>query len=268
MAEITIKSGDTLWALAQKHGTTVKDLAALNGITNPDLIIAGAQLKVPGDASTAGAPSSSPNGTSTLGLPGTSAAPGTPAASATEAPTGEAVTDKAGQVPYINQYQPSGNDGSYTNGPSNCGPSSMAMIARAYGYGQGMSDAQLINHLGRMGGTTGAGTGVNGIAAMAQGMGKGAETRGPGANVDWIRQQLEAGKLVVANGDYYAMPPHDASKIGSGGHYVSVIGLDANGNFLVNDPADSGISPRAFTADQLARFISSNANGGYQVAVG
>jgi predicted chitinase len=174
----------------------------------------------------------------------------------------------AGNAPYINQYQPNGQDGNYWNGPSNCGPTSMAMVARSFGYGEGMTDAQLINHLGEMGGTGEPGTGVNGIVAMASGIGKAGEMRGPGANTAWIAEQLKAGKMVVANGDYYAMGSHDRSKVGSGGHYVAVIGQDEQGNFLVNDPADSGISPRAFSANELAAFISANTNGGYQVAVG
>jgi hypothetical protein len=99
------------------------------------------------------------------------------------------------------QYRPAGAERGYYNGPSNCGPTSMAMIARAFGYGAGMTDAQLINHLGQQGGTSAAGTSVNGIVAMAQAMGKQGQIRGPGANADWIREQLQQGKKVVANGD-------------------------------------------------------------------
>ena len=44
---ITIKWGDTLWALSRKYGTTVQELAKINNIKNPDLIYAGAPLKVP-----------------------------------------------------------------------------------------------------------------------------------------------------------------------------------------------------------------------------
>lgn len=46
--DYTIKSGDTLSALAKKFGTTVADLAKLNNISNPNLIIAGKSLKIPG----------------------------------------------------------------------------------------------------------------------------------------------------------------------------------------------------------------------------
>lgn len=44
---ITIKWGDTLWMLSRKYNTTVQFLADLNNIKNPDLIYAGASLKVP-----------------------------------------------------------------------------------------------------------------------------------------------------------------------------------------------------------------------------
>jgi hypothetical protein len=43
-----IESGDTLSELARKYKTTVSALAKANGITNPNLIVAGAGLKIPG----------------------------------------------------------------------------------------------------------------------------------------------------------------------------------------------------------------------------
>ena len=61
--------------------------------------------------------------------------------------------------------------------------------------------------------------------AMAKAMGKGAETRSPGANVAWIAEQLQAGKMVVANGDYYAMADHNRAKIGQGGHFRLLVHL-------------------------------------------
>ena len=42
--EITIKSGDTLSAIAKEHNVTVDFLARLNDIANPDLIYAGEKL--------------------------------------------------------------------------------------------------------------------------------------------------------------------------------------------------------------------------------
>ncbi len=168
-------------------------------------------------------------------------------------------------VPYINQYTPANRDYGYTNGNANCGPTSVAMIARAVGYGSNLGDAQLINYLGSVGKTTSAGTSVNGIAAMAQAMGLPAEIRGPSAQVGWIADQLRAGRFVVANGDYFAMRPHeDPSR--TSGHYVLITGIDAQGYFQVLDPADA--NSRMVTEDELRYYISSNRNGGYQIAVG
>lgn len=42
----TVKSGDTLSAIASKYGTTYQKIAQLNGISNPNLIYAGQRLRV------------------------------------------------------------------------------------------------------------------------------------------------------------------------------------------------------------------------------
>jgi lysozyme len=44
----TIKSGDTLWAIANRFGVTVDAIVALNNIANPDLIYADEVLQIPG----------------------------------------------------------------------------------------------------------------------------------------------------------------------------------------------------------------------------
>jgi len=46
-ARITVQPGDTLYALAQAHGTTVAQLAQANGIADIDLIRVGQQLLLP-----------------------------------------------------------------------------------------------------------------------------------------------------------------------------------------------------------------------------
>ncbi|MFC4736068.1 LysM peptidoglycan-binding domain-containing protein [Bacillus daqingensis] len=43
----TVKSGDTLYAIAVKNNTTVQKLTSLNGISNPNLIRVGQVLKLP-----------------------------------------------------------------------------------------------------------------------------------------------------------------------------------------------------------------------------
>ena len=59
MAVYVIQRGDTLSQIAQRYGTTVQALAQANGISNPDLIRAGATLRIPdarGGAAAAPAP--------------------------------------------------------------------------------------------------------------------------------------------------------------------------------------------------------------------
>ena len=42
----TVKSGDTLWAIAKRYGTTVTKLAQLNAIPNPNRIYVGQKIKI------------------------------------------------------------------------------------------------------------------------------------------------------------------------------------------------------------------------------
>lgn len=54
----TVRSGDNLGSIAARFGTSARALAAANGIGNPNVVIAGTRLRVPGNASAA--PSSGP----------------------------------------------------------------------------------------------------------------------------------------------------------------------------------------------------------------
>ncbi|KAH0795470.1 LysM peptidoglycan-binding domain-containing protein [Histomonas meleagridis] len=47
----TVKSGDTLSAIAARYGTTVSAICSLNGISNANLIYVGQVLKIPGGSS-------------------------------------------------------------------------------------------------------------------------------------------------------------------------------------------------------------------------
>ncbi|MBF7095562.1 LysM peptidoglycan-binding domain-containing protein [Alkalibacter mobilis] len=48
----TVKSGDTLWAIAQKYNVTVQSITSLNNITNANYIYVGQVLKIPSSSST------------------------------------------------------------------------------------------------------------------------------------------------------------------------------------------------------------------------
>ena len=46
----TVQAGDTLWDIAQRNGTTAQELARVNGLANPDLILPGQQFQLRGGA--------------------------------------------------------------------------------------------------------------------------------------------------------------------------------------------------------------------------
>lgn len=69
-----IQRGDTLSALAGRFGTTVSALAKANGISNPDLIIAGNSLKIPGKSDDFQASGTSRGGQSSSAQGGTQGA--------------------------------------------------------------------------------------------------------------------------------------------------------------------------------------------------
>lgn len=47
----TVRTGDTLYSIAKKYGTSVSELAALNMIENPDFIRVGQRLRIPSENS-------------------------------------------------------------------------------------------------------------------------------------------------------------------------------------------------------------------------
>jgi len=58
MSTYSVRSGDTLSAIASRYGTTVNSLAKANGISNPNLIRTGQKLNVPGASGASAAPRS------------------------------------------------------------------------------------------------------------------------------------------------------------------------------------------------------------------
>jgi len=57
LANVVVKPGETLSEIADRHGVSLTRLMQANGITNPNLVVAGQSLRLPG-SSTAGAGSS------------------------------------------------------------------------------------------------------------------------------------------------------------------------------------------------------------------
>lgn len=70
LAESThvVTSGDSLWKIAKRYGTTHDALAQANGLRNPDLILPGQALRIPGmDAPASGPAPAPPPGPGALG---------------------------------------------------------------------------------------------------------------------------------------------------------------------------------------------------------
>ena len=57
LANVVVKPGETLSEIADRHGVSLTRLMQANGITNPDMVVAGQSLRLPG-SSAAGAGSS------------------------------------------------------------------------------------------------------------------------------------------------------------------------------------------------------------------
>jgi LysM repeat protein len=55
-APYTVKSGETLSEIADRFGTSTERLIQLNGISNPNLVVAGTRLAIPGRPSSSAAP--------------------------------------------------------------------------------------------------------------------------------------------------------------------------------------------------------------------
>jgi len=168
----------------------------------------------------------------------------------------------AGKTPWISQFDPVGKDSTYSNGEQNCGPAVAAAVARNVGYGKELTDAQLIMHLGQAGGTSNQGTSGNGMIAMYNEMGMDTNATA-GANLDWMKAELQAGHHVNVLGDYYEVPGRvDGAQ--TAGHYLGVTGMTLDGSFLVNDPADPSVTQ--LTAAQLQNFITSGPQGGFAIS--
>lgn len=111
------------------------------------------------------------------------------------------------EVPYISQFRPNGADSDYFNGSANCGPTSMAMIGRFYGYGSGMTDAQLVTHLNLADGKATGATNADGIKKMAAILGKPVAHR-LGADLAFVDRSLADGKPVTARGIFTSVRHH------------------------------------------------------------
>jgi peptidoglycan hydrolase-like protein with peptidoglycan-binding domain len=236
----TIRSGETLSALAKKFGTTVKELAKANNISNPNKITAGQKLTIPDgfdrpSSSSGTRPSSSSSGNT--GGTSTSA----PANTTTRA-SGPVKDDDGRQFPTSPDGTPMFRQGDAQWGSrrlgtgsslsaSGCAMTSMAMAVSKI-TGKVINPGEMDQHLDTHGGYSGNAL-VWGKAAQMGGLGASKAA----FNFDTINKQIDAGRPVVIGVD---------SKPGSNGgsngtdHWIAVTGRGTqNGKpvYYANDPA-------------------------------
>jgi len=232
----TIRSGETLGALAKKFGTSVEKLAQANNISNPNKIIAGKKLVIPDGFDQPSRPSQASSG-GTPSAPANTSAPASSARASGPARDGDGrqFPTSADGTPIFKQGDAQW--GSRTLGKSSslsaagCAMTSMAMAVSKI-KGEVINPGEMDQYLDKNGGYVGNGL-VWGKAAQIGGL-----TASKSAfNFETINKQIDAGRPVVIGVDYKA-----GSNGGANGtdHWMTVTGRgQENGKpvYFVNDPA-------------------------------
>jgi hypothetical protein len=158
--------------------------------------------------------------------------------------------DVASSLPHINQFRPKGAAAAhYVNGPYNCAPAVVAMVARGWGKEGQLSDAQLINTLGK-GLVTSQGTTPEGVAQMLGRVGvplAGEALAGQYSDAA-LQQHLQQGNTLIAQ-----VGVHDRATGQDSAHYVLIQKATADGNYVVSDPMAN--KPYVISPKQLREAV-------------
>ncbi|HLL03998.1 MAG TPA: C39 family peptidase [Myxococcaceae bacterium] len=146
-------------------------------------------------------------------------------------------------IHHINQLRPEGAGKDYANGPFNCGPAVVAMLARSAGKLGHLNDAQLVSELGK-GVVTEKGTSPEGIATMMAraGVSPDGQALGAGYTDAQLKEHLGKGNKMVAQ-----VRSSNPNSQKDSAHYVVIEGQTRNGNYIVSDPLAKGpyvVSPK------------------------
>ncbi len=242
----TIRSGETLSALAKRFGTSVQELAKANNISNPNKIVAGKKLTIPDSFERPSSSSGSrpSNGSASSGST-SSGSTSRPASNETAAPSraaGPARDDDGRQFPTSRDGTPIFRQGdpqwggrrlgsSSSLSAAGCAMTSMSMAVSKI-TGKVINPGEMDQYLDTHGGYVGNGL-VWGKAAQAGGL----SASKAAFNFDTINKQVDAGRPVVIGVDYKA-----GSNGGANGtdHWIAVTGRGTeNGKpvYYANDPA-------------------------------
>ncbi|ADO69982.1 hypothetical protein [Stigmatella aurantiaca] len=169
----------------------------------------------------------------------------------------------AASLPHINQLRPKGANSNYVNGPYNCAPAVVAMVARNWGKQGHLNDAQLINSLGK-GIVTPQGTTPEGVAQMLGRIGvplAGEALAGQYSDAA-LKQHLQQGNSLIAQ-----VGVNDPATGQDSAHYVLIQKGTADGNYVVSDPMAN--KPYVITPKQLREAVGrAPPDGGLLIPVG
>jgi len=227
----SVRSGDTLSAIAQRFNTTVSKLAQTNGINNPNRILAGQKLAIPGKAHSDGfdRPAGRP------------AAPAAPAPAAGRA-AGPVRDDDGRRFSTSRDGTPMYRQGDSQWGGRRLGSSSSlaaagcAMTATAMAVskisGKVINPGEMDQFLDRNGGYSGNAL-IWGKAAQMAGMGAAKSAW----NFNTINKQLDVGRPVVIGVNH--KPGSNGGANGTD-HWITLTGRGREGGkpvYYANDPA-------------------------------
>ncbi len=186
------------------------------------------------------------------------------------APYPEAGSAHSYKLEALLQTKPNGCGDWY--GEWTCGPSSVALTARYFKpqYGRGLSQFELMTHLAEESGCTLSGTSVERQQKMLKLIGLNFERSSEDTDtVAWMRKQLEAGKIIVSGGNSRARP-HQTPKEGHSGHWLAIVGLTKDGQFVFMDPgrnAHGDVNTKPASEEQLVQWMKNKRQNDRQIAV-
>lgn len=152
-------------------------------------------------------------------------------------------------APYFNQF-----DGTIW-GPSNCGPTTLAMALGALGVKGNVMDLRTLadQQMGVHDPNNGTSWESLAFAAGRSGVSTAGLYKSDGKSyrtwtIDDLKSELNQGRPVMLLVRYWDLPDHLGSTF-AGDHYIVALGLDANGNLIYNDSASNNgvhlkISPK------------------------
>lgn len=282
-AEYAVKSGDTVWDIStdvlrrqlgrEPSGSEIVDqvqrIASASGLTDANLIYPGDKLTIPAAGDTSAGRQTSPiepvypgpeeiQGNSDGVLP-----------SEQGPPTDQVIPLQGNDRPparndslprhsngersswYISQV---GDDQLRSDGWFGCGPTSLLMALADWGTMEPTeaNRRQLIEETGTLAAGQFPGD-VQLISDWARKKGLQSEFSRTRPDIEGMDRAITEGKTLVVNGSMLGRDGKTAYP-----HFVYIAGKDANGNYILGDPAQSNVT--TWTRDQLYAFVTRGSN--------